>query len=138
MDIRTLRDWLLDLSLAFSELLSNVRSNTSKSYVEEAQNYVRTNYNDVDLSLDKVCSTLGVSSSYFSSVFKKETGESFISYLTDFRMKEAARLLLETDEKNYTIARKVGYEDANYFSYVFKKAYGMSPSRYKSEHVTGT
>jgi AraC-like DNA-binding protein len=41
-------------------------------------------------------------------VFKKETGESFISYLTDYRMKEAARLLLETDEKNYTIAGKVG------------------------------
>lgn len=138
MDIKTLRDWLLDISLAFSELLSNVRSNTSKSYVEEAQNYVRANFNDKDLSLDKVCSRLGVSSSYFSSVFKKETGESFISYLTDYRMKEAARLLLETDEKNYTIAGKVGYEDANYFSYVFKKAYGMSPSRYRSEHVKST
>lgn len=104
------------------------------SYVASAKNYVRDNYDDVELSLDKICSGLGVSVSYFSSVFKKETGESFIGYLTEYRMKQASRLLLETDEKNYAVARKVGYEDANYFSYVFKKTFGMSPSRYRSEN----
>ncbi|MDD7253727.1 MAG: AraC family transcriptional regulator, partial [Firmicutes bacterium] len=48
---------------------------------------------------------------------------------------QAAKLILESDAKNYVIARKVGYEDANYFSYVFKKAYGMSPSKYRTEHT---
>lgn len=58
----------------------------------------------------------------FSSVFKKEAGKSFISYLTDYRMDIAAEMILNTDEKSYTIAEKVGYLDANYFSYVFKRS----------------
>ena len=52
-------------------------------------------------------------------------------------MQQAARLLLETDDKNYIVARKAGYEDANYFSYVFKKTFGMSPSHYRSEKSAG-
>lgn len=75
---------------------------------------------------------LGVSNSYFSSVFKKEAGKSFISYLTDYRMDIAAEMILNTDEKSYTIAEKVGYLDANYFSYVFKKKFGVSPSKYRA------
>ena len=54
---------------------------------------------------------LGVSNSYFSTVFKKETGKSFVSYVTDYRMEQAARLLIETNEKSYVIAQKVGYTD---------------------------
>ena len=64
-------------------------------------------------------------------VFRKETGSTFINYLTDYRMKEALRLIDEEDEKTYIIAGKVGYADPNYFSYVFKKKYGMSPTKYK-------
>ena len=51
-------------------------------------------------------------------------------------MEQAARLLIETNEKNYEIAEHVGYVDANYFSYVFKKTYGMPPSKYKTEHTS--
>ena len=71
----------------------------------------------------------------FSSIFKKEMGKSFISYLTDYRMDIAAEMILNTTEKSYTIAEKVGYLDANYFSYVFKKRFGMSPSKYRNEHL---
>ena len=78
---------------------------------------------------------LGVSNSYFSTIFKKKTGKSFIGYLTDYRMDQASRLLIETKEKSYNIARQVGYTDANYFSYVFKRRYGISPSRYRSEYL---
>lgn len=134
MDIHTLQKWLLGLSYSFAEALSRARNSTSKSYVDGARAYVRANYSDSSLSLDKVCGSLGVSSSYFSSVFKRETGNSFIGYLTDYRMQKAAALLLETDDKNYIVAKKVGYEDANYFSYVFKKAFGMSPTRYRAGH----
>ena len=73
----------------------------------------------------------------FSSVFKKEAGKSFISYLTDYRMDIAAEMILNTDEKSYTIAEKVGYLDANYFSYVFKRQYGVSPSKYRTEYAKG-
>lgn len=79
-----------------------------------------------------MCAQLGVSNSYFSSIFKKEVGKSFISYLTDYRMDIAEDLVLNTDEKSYTIAEKVGYLDANYFSYVFKKKFGVSPSKYRA------
>ena len=88
-----------------------------------------------DFSLDTVCSALGVSNSYFSSAFKKATGKSFITYLTDYRMDIAAGLIVDTNEKSYTIAEKVGYLDANYFSYVFKKRFGVSPSKYRAENT---
>ena len=51
------------------------------------------------------------------------------------RMDIAAEMMLNTTEKSYTIAEKVGYLDANYFSYVFKKRFGMSPSKYRNEHL---
>ena len=56
---------------------------------------------------------------------------SFAAYMTGVRMEEAARLLRETDDKTYLIAEKTGYTDANYFSYVFKRKYSMSPSKYR-------
>ena len=64
-------------------------------------------------------------------MFKKETGVSFVTYLTGVRMNEAQRLLDTTDEKSYIIAGMVGYEEPNYFSYVFKKHFGISPSKYR-------
>lgn len=135
MDESTLTTWLIDTSMAISDELKNARNNTSRRMVTDAQNMVVDRYMEPDLSLDTVCSALGVSNSYFSSVFKKETGKSFITYLTDYRMDHAANLILETNEKSYKIAEQVGYQDANYFSYVFKKRFGMSPSKYRTEHT---
>ena len=65
---------------------------------------------------------------------KKETGKSFVGYLTGYRMEKAARMLVETNEKSYMIAKSVGYTDPNYFSYVFKRQYGVSPSKYRTEY----
>ena len=101
----------------------------------EAQNLVKNRYMEAEISLDEVCSVLGVSNSYFSSVFKKETGKPFITYLTDYRMDFAADLMVNTNDKSYTIAEKVGYSDANYFSYVFKKRFGVSPSKYRTKYL---
>ena len=65
-------------------------------------------------------------------MFKKETGMSFISYLTNVRLEHAVELLNTTADKSYMIAEKVGYTEPNYFSYVFKKKYGVSPSKYRT------
>ena len=134
MDESTLKGWLVNSAVAISEELKNARNTTSRRIVEEAKGIVRDRYMQPDLSLDTVCSELGVSNSYFSSLFKKETGKTFISWLTDYRMDHAADLMLETNEKSYKIAERVGYQDANYFSYVFKKRFGMSPSKYRTSH----
>lgn len=124
--------WLIDTSLSFRDKLIRARSTSTKSFVSRAVEYVRNNYSDEDLSLDSVCKALGVSNSYFSTIFKKETGDSFIGYLTDYRMDWASRLLIETNEKSYVIAKNVGYTDPNYFSYVFKRRFGVSPSKYRA------
>ena len=127
--------WLLNVCLSIREQLINDRSNSTKSFVHKAKEYVSNNYDDLELSLDSICEVLGVSNSYFSTIFKKETGKSFIGYLTDYRMDQASRLLIETNEKSYIIAQKVGYTDPNYFSYVFKRRFGVSPSKYRTEHT---
>lgn len=131
------RKWLVDCSLSFREKLIAARNNSTRSFVKKAEEYVRHNYGDEDLSLDRVCEVLGVSNSYFSSVFKKETGNSFIRYLTDYRMERASQQLIGTNEKSYIIAKNVGYTDPNYFSYVFKRKFGVSPSKYRREHIEG-
>ena len=135
LEPEALQKWLTGVSLSFRERLINARSRSTQSFVFKAQEYVRENYADAELSLDRVCSALNVSNSYFSTIFKKETGKSFIGYLTDYRMEQASRLLLETNEKNYVIANRVGYADPNYFSYVFKRQFGVSPSKYRAEHA---
>ncbi len=135
MDKNALSAWLISVALSISDELKNARNSSLRYLISEAKNIVRDRYSDAGLSLDTVCSGLGVSNSYFSSIFKKEAGISFITYLTDYRMQQAVRLILETNEKSYEIAEHVGYEDANYFSYVFKRKYGMSPSKYRTEHI---
>lgn len=131
----TLKTWLIDVCLSFWRQLIHVRSRSTKSIVSRAKEYVYSHYADAELSLDNICETLGVSNSYFSTVFKKETGKSFIGYLTDYRMDWASRLLIETNEKSYMVAKQVGYTDPNYFSYVFKRRFGVSPSKYRTEHA---
>ncbi len=137
LEPEALKKWLTDTSLVFREKLISARSRSTKSFVQKAKEYVHNNYADEDLSLDRVCEALGLSNSYFSTVFKKETGNSFIGYLTDYRMNRASRLLIETKEKSYMIAKNVGYSDPNYFSYVFKRCFGVSPTKYRTEHMEG-
>ena len=135
MEPDNLRKWLVEVSLSFSKNLVNARCRSTQSFVDRAREYVHDNYADETLALDHICEMLGVSNSYFSTVFKKETGNSFIGYLTDYRMERAARQLIETNEKSYIIAKNVGYTDPNYFSYVFKRKFGVSPSKYRTEHT---
>ena len=112
-------------------MMKETRKSTTKTFVTKAQDYVYENYSDIDLNVEKVCEYLEVSSAYFSTVFKKETGKTFTNFLTDIRMSKAVDLL-DKDEKTYEVAQKVGYSDPNYFSYVFKKQFGISPSKYKN------
>lgn len=111
------------------------RQDTTKVFVQNAVEYVKEHYADQDLSVEVICKKLNVSSAYFSTIFKKETGKTFVRFLTDYRMEQAVSLLMTGNDKTYMIAEKVGYAEPNYFSYVFKKQYGMSPSKYKADRL---
>lgn len=129
--IDSLREFLMEKCIKLQEMVSDRRNSTSLSFVTKAEDFVKANYADKDISIEMVCSFLNVSAAYFSTVFKKTTGKTFINYLTEYRMEKAVKLLEETDGKTYEIADMVGYADPNYFSYVFKKQFGVSPVKYK-------
>lgn len=129
--VEQIKDWFIQKSLSLNEIIRKERVNSSKVLVEKAKEYIKSNYSDCDISVEKLCSNLHVSPTYFSTIFKKETNMSFVNYLTDIRLEEAVKLLNTTDDKTYIIATKIGYQEANYFSYVFKKKFGISPSRYR-------
>ena len=135
MEPERLGQWLKNIILFFQDKIACARDQSTSSFIVQAKEYVKNHYDDEDLSLDSVCQELGVSNSYFSTIFKKEEGTSFIGYLTDYRMEKASRMLIETNEKSYIIAKQVGYADANYFSYVFKRRFGVSPSKYRTEYA---
>lgn len=123
--------WYGKLALWISEGVNRERDNTTRKAILEAKQYIQDHYQDPDLSVEMICRQLHMSPAYFSTLFKKETGQSYVAYLTDIRLGKAVELLNETDDKTYVIARKVGYQEQNYFSYVFKKKFGVSPTKYR-------
>ena len=106
--------------------------NASSKAVADAKAYIAEHYHEPDLSVDVICRHLHVSPNYFSTIFRRETGKTYTAYLTQLRMEKAVELLKNTQLKTFAIATQVGYQEQNYFSYVFKKTYGVSPSKYRS------
>ena len=123
--------WLLSMALHINQAMNQERDNTMKQVIQKAKEYIMENYQDPDLSVEKICRQLHLSPAYFSTMFKKETGQAYIAYLTQVRLDKAGELLNKTDDKTYVIAAKVGYQEQNYFSYVFKKRFGISPTKFR-------
>ena len=126
-----IQEFFVDFCRKIRICLEEKRAEDSGKIIRTAKAYVEKNYTNPDLSVEMVCEQLNLSQSYFSTVFKKETGENYVAYVRSIRMKEAAELLNRTEDKTYVIAQKVGYTDPYYFSSVFKKTYGVSPSRFR-------
>ena len=114
-------------------LMSNQRDSYGKRQAMMALEYIEKNYADSTVSLNSVCTALAMSTSYFSSIFKNYTGETFIESLTKKRMEKAKILLEQGNLKTYEIAEAVGYSDAHYFSVAFKKTVGKTPTEYARE-----
>ncbi|MBC8583984.1 helix-turn-helix domain-containing protein [Youxingia wuxianensis] len=134
-DFESLEDlsgWFSETCFKISGLIRRERTNSTKMIAEKAKRFIEENYGNYDISVEMLCDYLHVSPAYFSTIFKRETGMSFVAYLTHVRMEEAIKLLNTTEDKTYEISLKVGYTEPNYFSYVFKKQFGMSPTKYRS------
>ena len=120
---------LTDIYLKVSDDIASRRTDTGTRIAADAQAFLRENYGMENLNMEMLCAQLHISSSYFSMVFKKETGKTFHQYLTDLRMDKAMTLLAQGDVRTSEVARSVGIPDPSYFSYVFKKHHGISPSQ---------
>ena len=99
--------------------------------VGRARVYLSKNFTNPNLMLQDVAREVGISQSHFSTVFAQETGITFTQYLTGLRMSKAKELLEATPMRSSEVAFQVGYNDAHYFSYLFKKHTGMTPSEYR-------
>ena len=94
--------------------------------------YIEENYAQTTLNLNEVAQAIGMSPNYFSGMFSQEMQMTFVEYVTNKRMEQARRLLRESDQSSAQIASAVGYKDAHYFSFVFKKTVGMSPREWRA------
>ncbi|MEC0240713.1 response regulator [Paenibacillus dokdonensis] len=102
------------------------------SLIEKAKVYI-TNHYHKDLSMEEVAEVVDLSISHFCTLFKQMSGYTFLEYLTQCRMEKAKYILKHTSVKVYQIAPLVGYQDAKYFTQVFKKATGRTPSEFREE-----
>ena len=122
------------LKLALETLVLQLDDNVNHGYQSslslEIISYIQRNYAD-RITLEDISKATFYSAAYCENEFKKTTGKSIINYLIDVRIGEAKKLLSETTMSCASIAVAVGFDDANYFSRVFKKRTGYSPLRYR-------
>ncbi len=131
---------LTDVEVRFLEFCGKLsadiagrRESANQKQAVLALDYMEKNYSNVNMSLNMVCAHLCVSTSYFSTIFKSATGETFVEALTRIRMEKAKRLLETSNMKSYEVALAVGYNDPHYFSSIFKKHIGMTPTEYAKQ-----
>lgn len=132
-DYLTLKEyetWIEDLYQVILQGLSTLSGKQHSRVVLQAVDYISKNYAK-NINLEMTAEYVNKSKNYFSYLFKKELGISFVEYLNQVRIEAAKKLLDTTDHKTYEISEQVGYSDYKYFSSVFKKLTGMSPAQYK-------
>lgn len=128
------------LTYLFQKMLNFVVHNfneisiTDNEIILKTISFVRENYSKPEVSLAEAADLCNVSQEYLSRLFQQETGTKFISFLQNFRVSMAKRMLLsDRQSKVYEIAEAVGYRDQKYFVSVFKKLCGMTPSEFRKE-----
>ena len=129
-----------EISLYFVEMLGTamdqreeINSYQGGKMLKKALEYIDANFDSETLSLNQAAESIGASANYLSAVFSQGMQKTFVEYVTEKRIEKAKKLLRHTDKTSGEIAREVGYKDARYFGFVFKKLQGCSPREYRGE-----
>jgi two-component system response regulator YesN len=129
--IDEINNWLIKIiSGCVCELRKN-RSISVKSVINKARSYIEANYTSPDISLNSIAEHVYLNPAYFSKLYKKETGETYMEYLTSLRISRAKALLRDTNIRVSDIGAAVGYLNSQYFATFFKKVTGKTPIEYR-------
>ncbi|NMA65927.1 MAG: helix-turn-helix transcriptional regulator, partial [Clostridiaceae bacterium] len=131
-DNQKAKDYIFRIFSVAIERRDALRNKRYHRIIDQAMEYINEHFADENISLNETAAYVNLSPSHFSSVFSKETGKNFIRYLTDLRMSKAREMLKCTDMRCSDISMAVGYKDAHYFSYLFKKLHNCSPMQYRA------
>lgn len=125
-------EYLVDLISAALDLRRENSRGRYRDVVSQVMAYIDAHYSEEELSLNTLAASVNFSPNHLSAVFRQATGQTFIKYLTDYRLDKAKELLLTTSKKSNEIGMLVGYKDPHYFSYLFKKTQGMTTTQYRA------
>ena len=128
--VKTMLTSLLECVIEFRDAATGSKYS---DIIVKAQEYIKKNYSDKDISLHTVAKEVSISPNHFSTIFSRETGETFISYITGVRIEQAKVLLKTTQLRTSDVGYDVGYNDTQYFSYVFKKQTGMTQKEFRGK-----
>ncbi|WP_168120098.1 response regulator [Paenibacillus sp. HB172176] len=133
--LQTREEWRAKLQGVFQETVQfvNDRKNSrSETIVEHLIGVMRHKFHDPDLTVYKIAHELGLSPNYISVIFRQYTGENISAYITRLRMEKALELLTDIGYPIREVAQSAGFHDPHYFSKVFKKSEGLTPSQYRN------
>lgn len=133
--IEQLKNWIINMIKSMNELMLKENIPEKQDVVAKAKEYIDRNFNK-KISLNDISERFYINPYYFSQLFKRKTGETYLDYITGLRVKRAARLLEETDLNIYEICEMVGYSDTNHFNKIFERRMGLKPSEYKKSSKT--
>lgn len=125
------RAYIISIIKRGIEIREGNSSGRNNDVVDSVMKYIEENYADEELSLNTLASHVNFSPNHLSMVFSQQTGSTLIKYLTDFRMTKAKELLKCTNKKSSEISIMIGYKDPHYFSYLFKKTQGVTPTQFR-------
>lgn len=130
--IDQLKGWLLEVVKVTFDYIEDKQKNRSSELIDKIKTYIKDHLHE-DLSLNAVADVVYLSPRYLSRVFKQETGENFVDFVTKARMERAGELLRTSEMNIEQIAQTVSYNNPAYFTKKFKEVYGMTPSQYRSQ-----
>lgn len=128
--VSELKHWCIQRIEYLTKSISEAREKKTNSLISKAVDFIKENYRN-EITLEDVSKEVNISPHYFSKLFKDEMGENFIDYLTTLRINTAKEIMKSSLMSVKEICYEIGYGDPNYFSRIFKKAVGVTPTEYR-------